>query len=98
MTPHRIRLGPPWVASADGTRFARRFGRPRTLSPGEAVWLVCGFDPASVAVNGQPVTSTADITALLGVRNEVVVEVAAGANFPGDVALEIRAVAEPGQS
>ena len=92
MTPHRIRLGPPWVASADG--FARRFGRPRTLDPHDRVWLVCGFEPESVTVNGHVVSATADITALIQPRNEIVVRIAAGTNFPGEVALEIRAAVE----
>jgi hypothetical protein len=96
--PHRIRLGPPWVASPDGTRFARRFGRPRTLDAGETVWLVCAFESDTVTVNGQAVAAVSDITSLLQPRNEIVVFLAAGANFPGEVALEIRPTAEQSES
>ena len=98
MTPHRIRLGPPWVASADGTTFTRRFGRPRTLDPGERVWLVCDFSPESVTINGERVAATADLTSLIQPRNEIVVRIAAGAKFPSEVALEIRAAVEPDSS
>ena len=93
MPTHRIRLGPPWVASPDGTLHTRRFGRPRTLDAGERVWLVCHFPPADVSVNGQPVDAVADITDLLQPRNEVVVRLANGTQL-GDVALEIRPAAE----
>ncbi|HUR53540.1 MAG TPA: hypothetical protein VMZ71_05395 [Gemmataceae bacterium] len=95
MPPHRIRLGPPWVASADGTRFTRRFGRPRTLDPGESVWLVCAFELDAVTVNGTAVAAVSDLTPLLQPRNEIVVQLAAGGIFPGEVALEIRSGAEP---
>jgi hypothetical protein len=98
---HRIRLGPPWDVTASGgrTRHARRFGRPRTLGPGERVWLACGSvpGPADILVNGEPVGSVAgagpfaaDVTPLLKPRNEVVIETAS-ADPPADVALEIRA-------
>ena len=97
---HRIRLGPPWAASPDGagrTRHARKFGRPRTLDPGERVWLVCDAlpGPADATVNGQSVgTATggrfeADITELLNTRNEVVIEMTSDGAL-GGVALEIR--------
>ncbi|MBX9624512.1 MAG: GNAT family N-acetyltransferase [Gemmataceae bacterium] len=89
---HRIRLGPPWEVSAAGgcVTHRRRFGRPRTLDPGERVWLVCESvpGPATVAVNGHLLGSAeADITDLLLPRNEVVID----ADGPlGEVRLEIR--------
>src|SRR5207248_10992554 len=97
---HRIRLGPPWEAAtdADRTRHARKFGRPRTLDPGERVWLVCGSlpAPAEVVVNGERVGAAdaagpfaADITRLLTARNEVVI-MSPSADPPADIALEIR--------
>ena len=100
MQPHRIRLGPPWETAADAgrTRYARKFGRPRTLDPDERVWLVCGSlpGPAEVLVNGERVGASeaagpfaADITHLLNPRNEVAI-VTASADPPADVALEIR--------
>lgn len=97
---HRIRLGPPWVVTPadDGrTRRARHFGRPRTLDPGECVWLMCGSLPAGsdVRVNGDSVGATdgehfaADITHLLKPRNELVIH-ATTPDPLGEVALEIR--------
>ncbi|HJZ59803.1 MAG TPA: hypothetical protein VKE74_32980 [Gemmataceae bacterium] len=96
---HRIRLGPPWQVTTDTgrARHARKFGRPRTLDANERVWLVCESipDPVEVFVNGEKVgTATggpfaADITHLLDVRNEVVIETAS-ADPLRDVALEIR--------
>ena len=98
---HRIRLGPPWdTTTADGrTRHARKFGRPRSLSPAETVWLVCESvpGPAVVSVNGEAVGSvgeaggpfTADVTALLNSRNEVVIDTVSAGPL-GEVALEIR--------
>jgi hypothetical protein len=101
MPAHRIRLGPPWDASPDGTRHARRFGRPRTLGPGERVWLVCPVPPgATVSVNRQPVDPVADITPFLQPRNELVVVLPAAGEV-GGVALEIRSgaeLSEPGQN
>jgi hypothetical protein len=97
---HRIRLGPPWevVAEAGRTRHTRNFGRPRTLDPGESVWLVCESIPgaADVAVNGRVVGTApaagafaAEITGLLRPRNKLIVAVAAAEPL-GLVALEIR--------
>ena len=103
---HRIRLGPPWdTTTADGrTRHARKFGRPRTLSAGETVWLVCDSlpDPADVSVNGEPVGSVgeaggpfaADITARLNSRNEVVIDTPSAGQL-GEVTLEIRGGPDP---
>jgi hypothetical protein len=100
LTPHRIRLGPPWQAAAtdSGTRHARKFGRPRTLDASEQLWLVCERVPgaAEVSVNGTPVGGVesagafaANITSLLRPRNEVVFAVAS-AEALGEVALEVR--------
>jgi hypothetical protein len=92
MSTHRIRLGPPWDAAADGTH-SRRFGRPRSLGPGERVWLVCHLPPdAAVTVNGHAVPASADVTDLLGPRNEVTVRLPPGGER-GEVALEIRSEA-----
>ena len=93
---HSIRLGPPWeVSAADGrVTHRRKFGRPRTLGPGERVWLVCDAvpGPATVALNGEPIGTaagpfSADITDLMRPRNEVAIDAAAGPL--GGVRLEI---------
>ncbi|MDB5309265.1 MAG: hypothetical protein JWO38_3467 [Gemmataceae bacterium] len=101
MATHSIRLRGSWeVASAGGrTRYARKFGRPRTLDPNERVWLVCDsvFGPAGVFVNGERVGTVeepgrpfaAEITQLLNPRNEVVFDTTS-ADPLGEVALEIR--------
>jgi hypothetical protein len=100
LTTHTIRLGPPWevVAEAGRTRHTRNFGQPRTLDPGERVWLVCESipGPAEVAVNGTIVGTTEapgafaiEITGRLRPRNKLVVAVASGEPL-GAVALEIR--------
>jgi hypothetical protein len=97
---HTIRLGPPWevVAEEGRTLHARNFGWPRTLDPGERVWLVCESvpGPAEVALNGTVVGTTvatgafaAEITGHLRPRNKLVVAVASGEPL-GQVALEIR--------
>ncbi len=99
---HSIRLGPPWqVAAVDGgTRHARKFGRPRTLDANERLWLVCAHvpGPVEVRVNGAcvgtadaPGPFVADVTALLGQRNEVAF-VVSSAEPLGGVALEVRRV------
>ena len=98
---HTIRLGPPWQAAATtgGTRHTRKFGRPRTLGPGERVWLVCAHIPGagSVCVNGARLGSldgpgpfAADVTERLLARNEVTVTIASDQPL-GEVALEVRA-------
>jgi hypothetical protein len=99
LSTHRIRLGPPWEVTPDGvrTRHARNFGRPRTLDPGERVWLVCEGLPATteVTLNGVAVGQApagafvADITDYLRPRNTVVFAVAGGGAL-GSVALEMR--------
>jgi hypothetical protein len=97
---HTIRLGPPWqvAATADGTRHARKFGRPRTLDADERLWLVCEHVPGSAAirVNGTAVGTVdapgpfaADITSLLHPRNEVTLVVASDSPL-GAIALEVR--------
>lgn len=94
---HRIRLGPPWEVAADGTRYLRRFGRPRTLDAAEQVWLVCGSLPegAEISVNGMAVGTAAggefavEITSLLRPRNELAINLPAAETL-GDIALEIR--------
>jgi hypothetical protein len=100
---HSIRLGPPWEVSAAGgrTTHRRRFGRPRTLGPGERVWLVAAAipGPAAVTLNGHAIGAAAgpfaaDITDLLAPRNEVVIDAAAGPL--GEVRLEIRGPGERG--
>jgi len=102
---HRIRLGPPWEVTADGatTCHSRNFGRPRTLGPGERVWLVCESvpGPVAVSVNGQVVGTpaasgpfAADVTDLLRPRNTVAFAVASGAPL-GGVAIEIRGAEAP---
>jgi hypothetical protein len=96
---HRIRLRGPWEATPLGggrTRHLRRFGRPRTLDPGETAWVVCEAvtGPAEVSVNGGPVGRAEagpfafDVTSRLDPRNELVIETTDGPL--GEVALEIR--------
>ncbi|MBA4066610.1 MAG: hypothetical protein C0501_23480 [Isosphaera sp.] len=97
---HTIRLGPPWVVTPgpDRTTHARNFGRPRTLDPGERVWLVCARvpGPAEVALNGEPVGAlpaagpfAADVTDRLHPRNAVTFSVASDDPL-GGVVLEVR--------
>jgi hypothetical protein len=97
---HTIRLGPPWaVTPGPGhTTHARNFGRPRTLGPGERVWLVCARvpGPAEVALNGEPVGTlpeagpfAADVTDRLRPRNAVAFAVASGEPL-GEVTLDVR--------
>lgn len=94
---HRIRLGPPWEVTAAGDRIThrRKFGRPRTLGPGERVWLACESvpGPAVVSLNGDALGPangpfSADITDVMRPRNEVVIDATAGPL--GEVRLEIR--------
>jgi hypothetical protein len=86
-------------------RFRRKFGYPGQIDAHERVWLT--FDGASdravLALNG--VTLGAhdpadmpfeyEVTALLGQRNELIVEIEGGANggLWGEVALEVRCAA-----
>jgi hypothetical protein len=80
------------------TRHSRRFGRPRTLDPGERVWLVCTRvpGPAEVLLNATPLATlpaagpfAADVTDALAARNEVAFVV--GSDEPlGEVSLEVR--------
>src|SRR5262249_52991975 len=89
---------------ASGVRFHRGFGKPRQLDPHEVVWLTFrGVDTVAVLTlngcflgrnerAGEPFEF--DVTALLGERNELVVELEVppdkGATW-GAVALEVRA-------
>lgn len=97
---HTIRLRGGWTSTPAGAavRHTRPFGRPRTLDPGERLWLVCAWlpGPAEVFVNGGCVGRgqtagpfAADITDRLQPRNTVEF-VVAGTGSPGEVALEIR--------
>jgi len=83
---YRIRLRGFWTASepAPGrTRFARRFGKPRTLDADESLWLV-GLNPPGpvvAAVNGTPIGETRkprsfafEISSALQQRNEATLE------------------------
>jgi hypothetical protein len=93
MATHRIRLRGFWEATprADGrTRHVRRFGKPRTLDPGESAWLVGDTGPAAVFLNGEPVGQSVgpfafEVTSRLQTRNELAIE-----GELGEVALEIR--------
>jgi hypothetical protein len=83
-------------------RFRRRFGYPGRIDAHERVWLTFGgaSDRAALTLNAV-VLGTHDpadmpfeyeVTALLGQRNELIVEVEGGANggLWGEVALEVR--------
>jgi hypothetical protein len=98
---HTIRLRGFWTAAEVGpgvVRHARRFGRPRTLDPGEAVWLVGDAAPGdgTVSLNGKVVGDlvagrpfAVKVTGALGVRNEVWLEVRGGGAVE-EVVMEIR--------
>jgi hypothetical protein len=91
-----------WTASdlvAGHVRWSRRFGSPRTLDPGETVWLIgTAPRPGTIRVNGQHVASIAagerfkiEIRSLLQPRNEVWIDLEAPGDTPlGEVVLEIR--------
>jgi hypothetical protein len=76
---HTIRLQSAWEPPAENaTAWARRFGRPAGVDPGESVWLVIAAPLAasSVALNGTDLPAPAgesrwahDITPLLRDRN-----------------------------
>lgn len=94
MAAHRIRLRGFWEATplADGrTRHVRRFGKPRTLDPGETAWVVGDTGPATVFLNGEEIGRVEagpfafEVTARLQTRNELAIDGALG-----EVALEIR--------
>lgn len=93
---HHIRLGPPWeVTAIEGrTRYLRRFGRPRTIGPGERVWLIALLPEGSEArLNGVTLergeSFAVDVTSRLEPRNEVEFLVPADTAAPRDVALLI---------
>ena len=100
--PHRMTLRPPWEAAPlpDGrTRHRRRFGRPRTLSEGETVWLVGEGMPAVVEVwlNGErlgegEVSFAFEVTAKLLPRNEVWID---ATGEIGPVEVEVRTQCTP---
>jgi hypothetical protein len=101
--PHRIRLRGPWQSEPlpRGVRRSRRFGYPGRIDADERVWLTFNGvgGRAAVSLNGQLLGShegTApfeyEVTALLRVRNELVMEVE-GAEASADVAMEVRRMA-----
>lgn len=80
------------------TTHRRNFGRPRTLDPGERLWLVCAHvpGPGEVTLNGGKLDTfaaagpfSADITDRLLPRNLVAFAVASGEPL-GEVAVEVR--------
>jgi hypothetical protein len=83
--------------------FRRRFGLPRRLDDWERVWLTCArvdgrsdwqLNGVGVSMRADPAVGLeADVTALLGERNVLSVEVAGegpDAGLYGEVALEVR--------
>lgn len=103
--PHRIRLRGPWqheVAGAGIVRARRRFGYPGRIDSFERVWLTFAGvrGKADVLLNQQHLGTgdgesfAFDVTSLLRERNELVVEIDAGAGEAwGEVALEVRCTA-----
>jgi hypothetical protein len=98
MPTHRIRLRGSWEATPVGdgrVRHRRRFGRPRTLDPGETAWVVGDAPgPVTILLNGEPLGEAAgpfafEVTARLRPRNELAVETT-GDGPLGEVALEVR--------
>jgi hypothetical protein len=90
---------------AGRVRCRRRFGYPGRIDDHERVWLTFAgvADRAAVSLNGSPVghlegenAAEFDVTALLGPRNELVVDVegpAGRGGLWGEVALEVRCTA-----
>ena len=89
---------------AGKVRFRRRFGYPGRIDAHERVWLMFegAAGAAEAALNGQSLGKHErdgpfefDVTALLQARNELVVELTAGADggLWGEVALEVRCTA-----
>jgi len=84
-------------------RFRRRFGYPGRIDSYERVWLTVGqaSDRVRIALNGAVLGESegggweTDVTALLGERNELTVEVGGGEDggLWGEVALEVRCTA-----
>jgi hypothetical protein len=109
--PRRLALPCSWgeTGLADFTvlvRFRRRFGYPGRIDSFERVWLTFAGVPAAalVTLNSQALGRHAsadgpfehEVTALLGLRNELVVDVEVPAGNAGDwgeVALEVRRTA-----
>ncbi len=99
---HTIRLRGAWETTHDAgvTTHRRNFGRPRTLDPGERLWLVCSHvpGPGEVTINGGKLDTlpaagpfSADVTDRLLARNAVAFAVASDEPL-GEVALEVRRV------
>lgn len=97
---HSIRLRGAWETTRDAGRTAHRrnFGRPRTLAPGERLWLVCAHvpGPGEVLLNGAALAAVsaegpfaADVTERLLSRNVVAFVIASGEAL-GEVAVEVR--------
>jgi hypothetical protein len=109
---HTINLTNAWEPPVAGARiWIRRFGRPSGIEPGDRIWLVMDVPPPAEAVlNAAPLPASAegppwraDVTALLGERNELLlpldldaVGLAARCSLPaacGGVRLEIESPA-----
>jgi hypothetical protein len=99
---HTIRLRGFWTSTTDAngrTQHSRNFGSPRSLDPGETVWLTGEGLPASCEflVNGQSLGSTTqasqafefEITSLLKPRNVLTLIMASG-SMQQELRLEIR--------
>lgn len=105
---HTFNLTNAWQPPAPGSRtWIRRFGRPSGIGPADRIWLVMDVPPPPDArLNAAPLPAPAekapwraDVTALLGERNELLLPldvdaagVASRASLPparGGVRLEI---------
>lgn len=102
MSVHVIRLRGHWTRTelSDGRiRYARHFGHPRTLDTDESVWLTCSLPPGdgTAQLNDRSLGSIRtcepfafDATALLALRNVIVLEVDSDSEvWDGEVAMEI---------
>ncbi len=101
MSTHRIRLRGFWVVAPveGGTSHTRNFGAPRSVGPGETVWITCEDAPGPVQVflTGVEVGRTSEsgpfafeVTDRLQPRNELRILVASPVESLGEVAVEIR--------
>ena len=84
---HTINLTNAWEPPGAGLRtWIRRFGRPAGIGPGERVWLVMDVPPPPEArLNAAPLPPPfgtapwrADVTPLLGERNELLLPLDVG--------------------
>jgi hypothetical protein len=106
--PRRLRMPCAWRQGdlkefAGRVRFRRRFGYPGRIDPSEGVWLtLSGFSPRiALRLNGVPLAIPEagpepfafPVTALLQLRNELIVELDSTDETWGEVALEVRASA-----